>query len=85
MLKTTRSSEKLVLKAFRADNDEVVRGGGGKADKTMRNSSKSKKSKNEKSEVQTCIGATGKHILLNSSSKKVFNQLRQAFIKALIF
>ena len=45
MLKTTVSSEKLALRAFRADNNEVVRGGGGRADETVVNLVKNKKSK----------------------------------------
>ena len=47
MLKTTGSSEESAPKAFRADGDEVVGGDGvGRANETVKNSSKSNKSKN---------------------------------------
>ena len=81
MLKTTRLSEVLALKFFRASDNEVVEVGG-RADGTFRNLSKSKKLKNEKSEVQTRIGATGKTTFLTPDTKEVFNHLRQAFIEA---
>ena len=80
MLKTTGSSEVSAPRTLGADGDEVVGGaGGGRADETFKNSSKSKKSKNENS---TCIGATGGPIFLNPNAKKAFNRLRQAFIEA---
>ena len=44
MLKTTGSSGLSAPKAFRAENDEVV-GGGGRADETVVDSSKSSKSR----------------------------------------
>ena len=56
MLKTTRSLEVLASKLLKVNNNEVVKVGG-KADEMVRNLSKSKKLKNEKSEVQTHIGA----------------------------
>ena len=83
MLKTTRSSDNLALKAFKADGNEVV-DSGGRADKTIVDLSKSKKSKNKKSKNLTRIGATGKPTFLTPGTKEVFNRLRQVFIKALI-
>ena len=62
--------------------NEVV-GGGDKADD--RNLSKSKNSKNTKSGIQTCIKAIGKPTFLLPGTRKIFNQLRQAFTKAPIF
>ena len=64
------------------DNDNEVVGSGGKAED--QNLSKSKKSKNVKSGVQTGLGAMVKPTFLTPDTKKVFNQLRQAFTKALI-
>ena len=46
MVKTTGSSELLATGVLRADNNEVVWGGGGRVDETVKNLSKSKKSKN---------------------------------------
>ena len=74
MLKTTGSSDS----AQKDDDDEVVGGGGD------RNLSKSKKSKNTKSGIQTRIGATGEPTFLTPDAREAFNQLRQAFTKALI-
>ena len=60
MLKTIGSPE-LAPKVFKADDNEVVGVGGGRADETAKNLSKSKNSKNIKSEIPICtnIGATG--------------------------
>ena len=71
MLKTTRLSNSAAK--LGADDDEVV-GGGGKADD--QNLSKSKKSKNVKSVVQTCLGATGEPTFLTSDARETFNQLK---------
>ena len=85
MLKTTGSSGSApsMLEA----EDEVVGGDGGRADEMARNLSKSKKSKNEKSEIPTCtnIRVTGKPTFLTPNVREAFNQLRQAFTKAPIF
>ena len=62
----------------KGDNDEVVGGGG---DKNL-SKSKSKKSKNTKSGVQTRHGTTGEPIFLIPDAREAFNQLRQAFTKA---
>ena len=72
ILKTTRSSN-LAPKKLGANDDEVV-WGDSKADN--KNSSKSKKSKNAKSGIQTHIKATKKPTFLTSGIKKTFNQLR---------
>ena len=89
MLKTTESSEDLALNVFRANSNEVVGDiGSSKADKTFKNLSKSKKLKNDKSKSLTCclnIKATEESTFLTPGAKKVFNHLRQAFVKAPIF
>ena len=83
MLKTTGLSDS-TPKAFRADSNEVV-GVGGRTSETVKDLSKSKKSKNEKSKISTrfsVIGATRKLMFLIPDARKAFNYLRQAFIKA---
>ena len=93
-LKTTGSSGSLALEVFRADDNEVVRVGG-RADETVvhlskskksRNLSKSKMSKNDKSESPTCtnLGATGEPLFLTPNARKAFNHLRLAFTEARI-
>ena len=72
MLKTTGSSDS----AQGDDDDEVVGGGGDK------NLSKSKKLKNTKSGIQTCIGAMGEPTFLTPNAREAFNQLSQAFTEA---
>ena len=81
LLKTIRSSDS-ASKAFRADDNEVVCSGGGKANETVMNSSKNNKSKN--STRVPNIKATGEPNFLTPNAKKAFNHLRLAFIKALI-
>ena len=85
MLKTTVLYGKLVLKAFRADDNKVIKIGG-KVNEMVKNLSKSKKSKNTKSKIPTYtnIGAMGEPIFLIFGAKEAFNQLWQAFIEALI-
>lgn len=51
MLKITKLFEKLATKMFRTGNDNIVRSGGNKIDKIIRNMSKSKKLKNNKSKI----------------------------------
>ena len=77
MLKTTRLSD-LALRKLRAD--KVIRGSGKDNNKNL-----SKKLRNVKSGIQIHIKTTGKPTFLTPGAKKVFNQLRQAFIEALIF
>ena len=81
LLKTTRSLE-LGPKAFKADDNKVVGGDGGKADETVVDSSKFKNEKSRKSMRMPNIGATRKPNFLTPDAKKAFNQLRLAFIKA---
>ena len=75
MLKTTGSSKELAPKTFRANNNEILGDGGGRANETVRNSSR-------KSTRIPNIGATGEPNFLTPNTKKVFNHLRLAFIKA---
>ena len=77
MLKTTRSSKELATKTFRANDNKVVGSGDGKANETVRNSSK-------KSMRVPNIRATGESNFLTPNVKKTFNYLRLAFIKASI-
>ena len=79
MLKTTGLFKKLGLKQFKANNNEVVDDGGGRANRMIVNLSKNKKSR--KSTRVPNIGAIRKPSFLNSDAKKVFNHLRLAFIK----
>ena len=46
LLKTTGLSDESASKAFRTDDNEVVGGGGGRADETVVDLSKSKKTRN---------------------------------------
>ena len=83
MLKIIELSES-ALKAFGVKN-KVVEGDGNRADATIRNLSKSKKLKNNKFGNLMCIWtieAMGKLSFLTRDTKKAFNYLRQAFIKA---
>ena len=75
MLKTTRSSEELASKTFRADDNKVVDDGDGS--KTVRNSSR-------KLTRMSNIGAIGEPHFLISDAKKAFNHLKLAFIEAQI-
>ena len=75
MLKITRSSEELVPKTFRANDNEVVGGSSGRANKTIRNLSR-------KSMHMPNIKATGEPNFLTPNAKKAFNHLRLAFIEA---
>ena len=75
ILKTTRPSN--LAPRQRANDDDVV-GGGGKAD----DRNLSKKPKNAKSRIQTHIEAMEELTFLTSCAKDAFNQLRQAFTEA---
>ena len=85
MLKTTGLFDKSASRAFRAGNNEVVGGGGGRADEMVVDLSKSKNEKSRKSMRVPNIRATGKPNFLTSDAKKAFNHLWLAFIKAPIF
>ena len=63
--------------AQRYNDNEVSKGSG-----NDRNLSKSKKSKNAKSGIQTHIGAMKESTFLTLDAREAFNQLRQAFTKA---
>ena len=88
MLKTTGSSGSApsVLGA----EDEFVGGGGSRADETarnlskVRNLSKFKKLKNNKSEIltRTNLGITEESMFLTPGAREAFNQLRQTFTEA---
>ena len=80
LLKTTGSSDESAPKAFRADNNKVVRDDSGRANGTVVNLSKNKKSRNLMRMPN--IGAMGKPNFLTPNAKKAFNHLWLAFIKA---
>ena len=82
LLKITGLS-KLAPKTLRVNDNEVVSSNSSKANKTFVNLSKNKKSKNLMRMPN--IGAIKKPIFLIFNTKKAFNQLRLAFIKAPIF
>ena len=81
LLKITRFLD-LVLKLFKNNNNEVVKVGD-RINKIIIHSSKNNKSKNLM--YMPNIRATREFTLLISNIKKVFNYLKLAFIKALIF
>ena len=80
MLKTIRSSEKSASRAFKVDNNEVVRGRGSKTNETVVNLSKNEKSR--KSMRMPNIGSTREPNFLTLDAKKAFDYLRLAFIEA---
>lgn len=74
----------LALRSFKIDDNKIVKNVSGRANKTVKNLSKPKKSQNYKIRNLTNIlniRITKKFIFLNPSTKKVFNYLRQKFIK----
>ena len=70
MLKTIGSSEELAPRAFRAGNDEIVEGSGGRADETVMDSSTSKNEKSRKSTRVPNVGATGEPNFLTFDAKE---------------
>ena len=60
----------LLVSALRDDDNTIVKDG------DDRNLSKSQKSKNAKSGIQTYMGATEEPMFLSFGVKEVFNQLR---------
>ena len=77
-MKIIRLSD-LAPKLFKANNAKIVEGIGGKANKTVKILSKSKKLKNEKSGNLTRarnIRAIGEPLFPNSDAGKAFNLLR---------
>ena len=81
MLKITRSL-KLTLKLFRVNNNEITENDS-RAYKMIINLSKYNKSRNLMHVPN--IGAIEELIFLIYNTKKIFNYLKQGFIKALIF
>lgn len=81
MLKTTRSSNDLALKTFEANNNKVVEGDN-RVYKIVKNLSKFKNLKNEKSKNLTQIKFTKKLIFLTVDAKEAFKHLKKKFIKA---
>ena len=74
MLKITKSSKRLALKVFRANNNEVVGGdGNNRADETFKNLLLLKKAKNKSRTRMPNIGATKKPEFLIPGAKEVFN------------
>ena len=82
MLKTTRLSEKLALRAFRASNNEVVGKSGNRVDEKIVDLSTYKIEKSRKLMRIPNIGAIRKPNFLNPNAKKAFNHLWLTFIKA---
>ena len=80
-MKATGLSD-LAQKAFKANNNKVV-GVDGRANRIVVNLSKNEKIKN--STYMPNIGVTRKPNFLTSNTKKTFNYLQLAFIKAPIF
>ena len=76
-MKAIESSKESALKLFRVVNNEVVGDGSSRANETIRNSSR-------KLTRMPNIRATREPNFLTSDTKKTFNHLRLAFIKALI-
>ena len=77
MLKTTKSSKKLALKAFKSSNNKVVEGNK-KTNKIIIDLSKSNKLKNNNCKNFICmlyIRITEKSIFFTSNIKKIFNRL----------
>ena len=83
ILKTTRSSKKLALKAFKVSNNKVVEDGG-RADKTVVDSSKLKNQKSRNLIRIPHIRVIREPNFLTPNAKKTFNHLQLAFIKVLI-
>lgn len=86
MFKITRLA-KLAIKKLEINNNTIVKDGS-KADETVKNLSKSKKLKNNKSAnliYKSIIKVIKKPNFLISSTKKTLNYSIQMFIKAIIF
>lgn len=66
---------------FKTDGNKVVKSNSNRFNKLIKNFSKFKKSKNNKSKNLTYIKIIDKPIFLKSSTKKVIKYLRQIFIK----
>ena len=85
MLKTNKSLKKSVLKAFRADNNKIVKNNSSKTNKIVVNLfNKSKNNKSRSLMHIPNIKAMKKPIFFTFNAKKTFNCLKQIFIKTLI-
>ena len=82
MLKTIRLLN-LAPKTFKANNNKIVWADNSRTNKIVMNLSKNDKSKNLTQMPN--IGAMKKLIFLTLDTKKIFNHLKQVFIKILIF
>ncbi len=88
ILKTIKSSKLLAPRSFNTDDNQVDSGGGGWVDKTAKNLLKSKKSKNNKTEILmrlSNIGVIKQPLFLIFGTRKSFNKLKQLFTKTPIF
>ena len=86
MFKKTRLLKNLALKIFKANNNKVIRGNSNKANKIITNlSNKSKNDKFRNLIYMPNIRAIKKLTFLTFNVKKVFNYLKQVFIKTSIF
>lgn len=86
MLKIIKLFKTLILKVFWINNNKIVKIND-KVDKIFRTLFKFKKLKNKKIKIliYTNIKVIKKPIFLIFITKKVFNYLKQVYIKALIF
>ena len=76
----------MASKAFKANNNKIVNDGDDGVNKTVINlSNKSKNNKSKKLIYMLNIEAIRKSTFLNLNGKKVFNYLRQIFIKTPIY
>ena len=82
MLKITGSSKELAPRAFNTGNNEIIRGGSGKGDKTVVDLSKFKNKKFKKLIYMSNVGAIEEPNFLTLDAKKAFNHLQLTFIKA---
>lgn len=85
MLKITPSLD-LTSKTFEVNSNKIVESDSNKANKMVKNLSKSKKLKNPKFEILTYtnISITKEPMLLILSVRENLNYLRQMFVKVLI-
>lgn len=69
---------------FKTNSDKIIKGESGRVNKTIKNLFKFKSSKNKKFKNLINIETIGESIFLTLSTKKIFNRLRQEFIKVSI-
>lgn len=86
ILKIFKLFKILVLKVFKANGKKIFKYiNNKKIGKMVIKLSKFKRLKNKNSKNLTCIRTTKKFIFLIFGIRKVYNNLRQAFLKVLIF